>query len=213
MDNPIQNIPLIILGVIFTIAFFIFIIGAIIYLFFKDPEKKESGKRILIKSIYWFVAVLLSGIVFFVLSWLLNQEASGPIQIGGEFPVSPISTNFPPFPQVMRIADVDFNGPFLLDDIIYDQIEDRVVFLTFCKKGEDYDIIYMGDMDEGRAYGQKTLLEHKEYSCWLDNCQDYKDIYIAIFYLDPKDPGIIKQKIQEELSPIFKPLCPVSQSE
>jgi len=212
MDNIIQDIPLIIFATIFTIALFVFIIGGIVYLVFRDPEKKASGKRALIRSIYWFFAFILLALVYFGLTWFLNQDSQPATHAGGEFPMSPVSDNFPPAPKTITIAGIDFNGPFLLDNVIYNEIKDqRVIFLIFCKKGEDYDIIYMGDMDRGKAYKKYKLLEHQEYPCWLNSCQDYMDLYVAIYYLNPETGGLIKPELQETLSNIFEPLCPATQ--
>jgi len=212
MDNLIKDIPLIIFATIFTIALLVFLIGGFIYLVFRDPEKKASGKRALIRSIYWFFAFVLLAVVYFGLSWFLGQDSQPSTAPGGEFPMSPVSDNFPPGPQTITIAGIDFNGRFLLDDVIHNEIkDDRVIFLIFCKKGEDYDIIYMGDMDRGRAYKKYTLLEHEEYTCWLDNCPDYMDLYVAIYYLNPETGSLIKPELQETLSAIFEPLCPATE--
>lgn len=96
--NLFENLPFIVFGLAFTVALIIFLFGAF-GLLSRNIEKIEKSERTLIKSFYGFFIVLLIMIVFFFGSWLLNSgEVFKPPHVPGEFPPSPVSSNFPSLP-------------------------------------------------------------------------------------------------------------------
>lgn len=202
--NWLENLPWIVFGFVLTISVIIFLTGAFFFLFFRDPEKRQKGQRILIKSIYWFFSAILIIIVFFIFSWLLNTwQSTPPVENTGEIPFSPVSTNFPPSPKTIEVAGVYFNGPFWFGDNTF--IANESVFLILCKNNDQYDIIYIGDIG-----GEFNLLAHDDYQCWIDNCQDYNKVYIALFWIpsESQQRHAIKTEALNSLNKAFKPPCP-----
>lgn len=99
--NFLENLPFIVFSFTFIVTAIIFLFGALTLLFSKNLEKIESGRKMLIKSLYLFFIILLITIVFFIGSWLLDQgEKLKPPAINGEFPPSSTGKNFPPPPEI-----------------------------------------------------------------------------------------------------------------
>lgn len=90
-----EDLPLVIFGTAFSIICLIFALGALLLVFTKDIKKVEKGRKIVIKSIYGFSAILLASIVFFSISYFLEK----PAQEKGEIPPAPVSS-FPPGPEL-----------------------------------------------------------------------------------------------------------------
>jgi len=171
-----ENIPLLIFGLGFTIVFVIFLDGAFILLFAKDFQRIQRGKRTLTKSLYGFLTILIVSSISLFVSWRLNEQRDEPIQISGEFPAAPINLNFPSPPQFIEISDVYFNGPISIKD--NDNIINReAIFLVLCKQGEEYDIIYLGE-----AGKQIFLSGHEKAKCWKENCEPSSNLYLAILW-------------------------------
>lgn len=202
--NFFNNIPLFIFGLAFTVVFIMFVDGALILFLSKDIERADRGKRTLISSFYGFLAILIVSSVFLLVTWVLEKgQEPKPGQTPGEFPVSPIGTNFPPSPQIIKIDEFYFNGPFLLDD--NDEIINNVsVFSILCKRNENYDIIYVGETEK-----MIQLSKHGEAKCWQENCDNQKNIYVAVFWT-PKGnyESSVRKEIKESLEKKFSPLCP-----
>lgn len=200
--NLLENIPLLVFGLGFTIIFVIFLDGAFILLFAKDFQRMHRGKRTLMKSLYGFLVILIvSSISLFVSSRLEKQE-DRPVQIYGEFPAAPTTINFPPPPQFIELSDSYFNGPISIrnnDDII----NRPAIFSVLCKKEEEYDIIYIGEAEK-----MILLSRHKDAKCWSENCEP-ADLYLAIFWIPGKDEYDFSEKKELELSlkQEFDPPC------
>ena len=94
-----ENIPLLIFGLGFTIVFVIFLDGAFILLFAKDFQRIERGKRTLKKSLYGFLTILIVSSISLFVTLRLEGQKDEPVQVSGEFPAAPINLNFPPPPQ------------------------------------------------------------------------------------------------------------------
>ncbi|OGZ18377.1 MAG: hypothetical protein A2V72_02070 [Candidatus Nealsonbacteria bacterium RBG_13_37_56] len=200
--NFFDNIPLFIFGLAFTVVFIMFVDGALILFLSRDIERADRGKRTLISSFYGFLAILIVSSVFLLVTWILNKgQEPKPGQVAGEFPVSPIGTNFPPSPQIIKIGEFYFNGPFLLKD--NDEIINHMsVFSILCKSNENYDIIYIGETEK-----MIQLSKHSKAKCWQENCDNQKNLYVAILWT-PKEnyeSGVrreMKKSLEKELSPL-----------
>ena len=172
-----ENIPLLVFGLGFTIVFIIFLDGAFILLFAKDLYRIERGKRTLMKSFYGFLTILIVSSIFLLVNSRLEKQKDEPIQVSGEFPSAPITLNFPPSPKFIKLNDIYFSGPILIKDND-DIINREAFFLVLCKQGEEYDIIYMGEAEK-----QILLSRHEEAKCWQENCESTNDLYLAIFLM------------------------------
>lgn len=161
-------------------------------------------RKILLGFLYSLFVILLIVLTFFSVTWLLKKgETLKPSEVSGEFPVSVVSTNFPPGPRFIEIAELYFNGPFLLKD--NDIIDRSAIFSILCKKDDEYDIIYIGDIEQGIQ-----VSAHIEYQCWLDNCADYNNLYAAIFWtpLQKYSYGA-RQTVKQVLEEMTNPPCPI----
>lgn len=196
-----ENIPLLVFGLGFTIVFVIFLDGAFILLFAKDFQRIQRGKRTLIKSLYGFLVILIVSSVYLLVSWRMGPGEEDIDQVFGEFPVAPITLNFPPSPQFIKLNNIYFNGPIPIRDND-DIINQEAIFLIVCKQGEEYDIIYMGETER-----RILLSQQKDAQCWWDNCQ-YSDLYLAIFWT-AKDESTFaeKEKMRLSLEQEFDPPC------
>ncbi len=200
--NWLENLPWIVFGLVLTIAVIIFLTGAFFFLAFRNPEKKQRGERILIRSIYWFSSAVLIIVVFFVLSQLLDKWQATPVENTGEIPFSPVSTSFPPPPESIEVAGVYFSGPFWLGNNT--SLVKESIFLVLCKNDDQYDIIYIGENVK-----EMSLLNHLEYQCWTENCSDYSKLYLAVFEIPSVEQRhTIKTEALEALNKSFKPPCP-----
>ncbi len=174
----------------------------------RDIQRIERGRRILLNSLYALFITLLIALVFFSVTYLLKRgEVLRPQEIPGEFPSSP-AANFPLPPQFIKIEKYYFTGPWLLKE--YDFIEKPAVFAIFCKRNEEYDIIYIGETTGGK---EQLLAGHGEYGCWMEKCnQELKNLYLAIFEAPLEKYGSDeRKKIEEYLKNQVNPLCPVEE--
>ena len=204
-----ENLPLIIFTLAFFVIFVVFIFGGFVLLTaVRNIQRTERGRRILLNSLYALFITLLIALVFFSVTYLLKRgEVFRPQEIPGEFPPSP-AANFPPPPQFIKIEKYYFTGPWLLKE--YDIIENPVVLAIFCKRNEEYDIIYIGEMTGEK---KQLLAGHEEYGCWMEKCnQELKNLYLAIFETPLEKYGSTDRKeIREELINQFNPSCPPSE--
>lgn len=206
-----ENLPLIIFASAFFVIFVVFIFGGFVLLTsIRNIQRIERGRRILLNSLYALFITLLIALVFFSVTYLLKRgEVFLPQEIPGEFPPSP-AVNFPPSPEFIKIEKYYFTGPWLLKK--YEFIENPAVFAIFCKRNEEYDIIYIGETTGER---KQLLTEHKEYRCWMEKCnQEFKNLYLTIF----EAPSEIyssgdRKEIKEELINKLNPSCSPSESD
>jgi len=199
-----KNLPLFVFILAFFVVFVIFLFGGFTLLRAgEDEEKIERGRRVLLNSLYSLFIILLIAFVFFSVSYLLQKgEVLQPPITSGDFPLSPDS-NFPPAPQFVEIGKYYFVGPFLLKE--NDLIGGPVVYAVLCKNNEEYDIMYIDEVEK-----RAQLLKHSQYRCWLNNCnQKLKNLYLAVLWT-PLDKYSSKQReeIQEELKSQISPPCP-----
>jgi len=196
-----ENIPLLVFGLGFTIVFVIFLDGAFILLFAKDFQRIQRGKRTLIKSLYGFLAILIVSSVYLIISWRMGPGEEDIDQVFGEFPAAPTTLNFPPPPQFIKLNDIYFSGPIPIRDND-DIINREAIFSIICKQGEEYDIIYMGETEK-----RILLSRHKSAQCWWDNCQS-SDLYLAVFWIPQDEAGFTgREKIRLSLEQEFDPPC------
>jgi len=163
-----------------------------------------EGRKILIRLFYAISAVLLIVAVFFLVLWILDvANRSRPIKDAGEHPGSPVSTNVPLAPQVIKITNSYFNGPFSLQD--NNDINGGAVFLILCKKNEDYDIIYVGETEMGLQ-----LSNDIEYGCWINSCGDINNLYVAIFWTPYETYSAhYRQSLKTLIEQANNPACPI----
>jgi len=154
------------------------------------------------KLLYVFSAIILVVIVFVFTIWILNKF-SEPNPKVGEFPISPITSNFPPPPKIIKITELYFNGPYYLKD--NSVLETSSLFSVLCKQDGDYGIMYIGDTSEGF-----NLLFNTNYNCWLDSCGDASNLFVATFKTpaDKYSPQQINQ-LKLLLWTISSPSCPI----
>lgn len=197
-----ESIPLFILGLSFTIVFAVFIVAALILLFSRSSQGIETAGKLLTKSLYGFLAILVISSISLAVSALLRPEA--PKSSGGsdEFPSSPFSAALPPAPQFIKVNGFYFNGPLLLKDND-DIIDKSAIFLILCKNNEEYDIIYIEETISGIKFSK-----HEEATCWKENCSS-NDLYLAVFWTPrEKYSSSRRQEITNLLKEKNNPLCP-----
>jgi len=208
--NFLENLPLIIFTLAFFVILVVFIFGGFVLLTaIRNIQRAERGRRILLNSLYALFMTLLIALVFFSVTYLLKRgEVFLPQEIPGEFPSSP-AANFPPSPEFIKIEKYYFIGPRLLKE--YKFIENPAVFAIFCKRNEEYDIIYIGETTGER---KQLLTEHEEYRCWMEKCnQELKNLYLAIFEAPSEIYSFSDRKeIKEELINQLNPSCSLSES-
>ncbi|MEA3344084.1 MAG: hypothetical protein U9Q16_00135 [Patescibacteria group bacterium] len=201
-----DNLPLLIFSSIFVLVSIIFIRGAIILLKAEEgSEKKREGVKILSNSLYSFSTLIIVVLIFLLFSYILNRgEAILPHPSSEEFPSSPC-VNFPPQPEFVTIGKYCFNGPFLLsNDQSY--ITNASIYALLCKKGAEYDIIYIGENKEG-----VNLFDNEQYQCWTEKCQaSKKNLYFGIFSTSPRKYSDEERlDIKQDLEAKNNVLCPV----
>jgi len=199
-----RNLPLLVFIFALVVVFFLFVAGAFFLLTGgRNEEKIEKGRKTLLNSLYSFFIILLSAFVFFSLSYLLRRgEALLPSPVSGEFPPSP-DTNFPPPPQFIKIEEYYFLGPYSLDE--KSTINKSSLYSILCKKSDNYDIIYIGEVKEG---DKEQVLNNPQYKCWRKNCGKKTNLYLAIFPT-PSEQYSSKQRVEikEELKNKINPPC------
>jgi len=198
--NLLASIPLIFLAIVFAALFAFFLWGAIILLRAEGiPENIQKGRRILILSFYGLLSALLVALVFYSVNYFLKRsqmpKPGGPT---AEFPLSP-ADGFPEAPQSIQIAGFYFRGPWPLKD--FNMIGRDAVFSILCKKGDNYDIIFINRIGKG------NLLKNKQYGCWLEQCGgSIKNLFTAVFWINSKAYGgnqasDVQRKILEQVTP------------
>jgi len=86
---------------------------------------------------------------------------------------------------------------------------DLATYSILCKKGEEYDILYIDDSV------RNAPARNEKYSCWIENCgNSLKNIYIAALWTPSEkyDP-IEKENIKKELINVLNPVCKDAESE
>jgi hypothetical protein len=203
-----DNLPLLLFSSAFILVSIIFIRGAIILLKAEeDTEKKREGTKILSNSLYGFSALVIVVLIFLLFSYILNKgEVILPHPSSEEFPSSP-SVNFPSPPEFITIGGYCFEGPYLLSKE-RSFIGETAIYVMLCKKGEEYDMIYIGETKEGQ-----NLLNHEQYNCWTEKCEKYsKNLYSGIFSTSlEKYSDEERLSIMQDLKVEFNPACPVSE--
>jgi len=199
-----ENLPIFIFLLAFFVIFVIFIFGGFVMLKAgSDVQKIERGRKILLNSLYVLFITLLITFVFFLVTYLLQKgEVLKPPEVPGEFPPS-LAAGFPPAPQFIEIGEYYFNGPWLLKK---NNVMDKAgVFTILCKKNGEYDIIYIGENEKA-----SRLLEHSQYRCWLENCnQEIKNLYLAVFWMPTGESDYAaRREFKEELEKQINPPCP-----
>jgi len=135
-------------------------------------------RSIIIKLLYFFGAILVVVLVFFLVTYLIRRgEAFLPPQASGDFPVSPLSGALPGQPEFIGISGYYFSAPLAIK--IKGSIFGPAFFAVLCRAGEKYGIIQVGSVRKGNQVG---FLSGDNYKCWLANCQDnIDDIFVSFF--------------------------------
>ena len=224
MSNFLENIPLIVFGLLFLLVFSVFLIGGFLILTAKgDGQKIEKGKDLLRDSLYGFFIVLLIVLVSWLVTFLLKRgERLKLSSFAGGFPPSPAAVDYPPPPQFIKIGQLYFNGPRALKG--NNLIATPVLYSVLCKKDNghgpsslaksgEYDIIYIGYIENVKKTDKAIdLLKNKQYNCWLEHCgKKVENLYIAFQALAKGREGE-GEKIRQILENRINPLCgtPVS---
>lgn len=179
MDNLFNYLPIIILLMAFFSVFFIFIFGVLILLKSVGDEQEERRARYyIILSFYSLIAISIAVLVFFLVTYLIRRgETFLPPQSSGDFPVSPLSEALPSQPEFIGINGYYFSVPAAIKN--RSSISGPAFFAVFCRVGEKYDIIQIGNVSKGN---KAELLEGNNYKCWLTNCQNNIDnIFVSAY--------------------------------
>ncbi len=202
--NIIPKIPFLVFGLFALIVLILFVWGGITLAKADgDAGKMQKGRKILFVAFSGFFITLVVVFIFYFFTYLLKEgEVLQPKEVPGEFPVSP-AINFPPAPQFIKIGSYYFQGPFSLKK--YGAIEKLAIYSILCKKGENYDIIFIGETEKGK------LLENEEASCWKENCgNNLGNLYCGFLWTEPANYSLEKkEKIKEELEGEINPACPL----
>jgi len=189
-----EDIPLIIFISAFFAIFCYFIIGtAILSIAGTKPQGTERGRKIILKSLYAFLVLLLVALVFFLVTYLVKKgEALKPPPASKDFPAPPFSI-FPSGPEFVEIEGYYFSGPWSLRSLkeknIFEGSEMSGLYAILCKRNGEYDTIYIGSM--GR--------QEPDYQCWMDNCENkIENLYLAA--LQTNREGLL-EKIIRRVSP------------
>ena len=180
MDNLFNYLPIIILLMAFFSVFFIFIFGVLILLKSVGDEQEERRARYyIILSFYSLIAISIAVLVFFLVTYLIRRgETFLPPQSSGDFPVSPLSEALPSQPEFIGINGYYFSVPVAIKN--RSSISGPAFFAVFCRVGEKYDIIQIGNVSKGN---KAELLEGNNYKCWLTNCQNNIDnIFVSAYF-------------------------------
>ncbi|OGZ19544.1 MAG: hypothetical protein A3F95_02075 [Candidatus Nealsonbacteria bacterium RIFCSPLOWO2_12_FULL_39_31] len=180
MDNLFNYLPIIILLMAFFSVFFIFIFGVLILLKSVGDEQEERRARYyIILSFYSLIAISIAVLVFFLVTYLIRRgETFLPPQSSGDFPVSPLSEALPSQPEFIGINGYYFSVPAAIKN--RSSISGPAFFAVFCRVGEKYDIIQIGNVSKGN---KAELLEGNNYKCWLTNCQNNIDnIFVSAYF-------------------------------
>ena len=163
----------------FFSVFFIFIFGVLILLKSVGDEQEERRARYyIILSFYSLIAISIAVLVFFLVTYLIRRgETFLPPQSSGDFPVSPLSEALPSQPEFIGINGYYFSVPAAIKN--RSSISGPAFFAVFCRVGEKYDIIQIGNVSKGN---KAELLEGNNYKCWLTNCQNNIDnIFVSAY--------------------------------
>jgi len=164
----------------FFSVFFIFIFGVLILLKSVGDEQEERRARYyIILSFYSLIAISIAVLVFFLVTYLIRRgETFLPPQSSGDFPVSPLSEALPSQPEFIGINGYYFSVPAAIKN--RSSISGPAFFAVFCRVGEKYDIIQIGNVSKGN---KAELLEGNNYKCWLTNCQNNIDnIFVSAYF-------------------------------
>ncbi len=199
----IYNLALIFFAVCFFIDFILFIWAGISLLKAKENALKvEKGRKLLSNAFIFLFIIVLILVVFYLISFLLKRgEVFIPSGDSGEFPVASHLGVFPNEPEFIKIGNYYFTGPWLFKDS--QNIRKSAIYAVLCKKGEEYDILYINETSI------EKLMKHRQYTCWLENCEkNVKNLYVAIFWTPLENYDTIKRKaILNELNNQINPPC------
>ena len=164
------------------ISFGIFLIFSLILLaygeFLIKKGKAKEGFGLHIFSVKIFSTLLIIALTFYlltVISWDRNIPTIKIPKITPEIPESP-AINFPNPPEYIEVAGYYFKGPYIAREDI--SIPMEMIFSVFCKE-EIYKAIYTGIEKEEVLFSL-----HSKYQCFLENCKEKKNLYIAFLYIE-----------------------------
>jgi len=202
LDSALAYIPQIVLGV-FTLIILILLVraGFTFLLGRNNPDVVERAKKRLRNAIVGMFGIAVMVGVFNIVTIFLQRGAVfTPAEAGKEIPPSP-AANFPPAPAAIKVGDRYFRGPMIFGK--NNAISQPSVYAILCKAGEDYDIIFIGTAT------RENLSRNKNYSCWLENCDNSaKNLYIA-FFSAPAEKYSVQQRsdLVKNLETQTMPFC------
>ena len=197
-----SNLPLIVFAVCFFIDFVIFVWAEVILLTAKgEMEKIEKGRGVLSMAFIILFLILLVIAVFYLITFVLQKgKVFQPEQVSAEFPPAFHIGALPSAPEFIKISDYYFVGPWPLKGS--ERIRDLAIMAALCKRGENYDVLYIGAESSGK------LMNHAQYGCWAENCEGgAKNLHFAVFWTpyeryDPVEKGGIMANLIEKIDPV-----------
>lgn len=172
----VENLPFIIFNLAFFVIFISFVFGMFVLAFGRgEVQKIERGQRIILKSLYSLLILLLVALVFFLGTYLLKKgEVLKPPPASQDFPSGPVSIAPPP-PVFIEVGGSYFSGPWSLQELeekkVFEDTKISGLYTILCKKNGDYGIIHIGKIE-----GEQT-----NYQCWLENCGNkIENLYMAV---------------------------------
>lgn len=153
-----------------------------------ETKRMEKARRLLTIAFLLLFTILLLVFIFYLANYLFKEKEIPPApEESSEFPPPWHLSPFPPAPELIQIGRYYFKGPLFLQ--INHSIEEPVIYAILCKRNEEYDTIYIE-----KTTGIK-LLEHSQYKCWLENCDEkFTNLYLAFF---PTPEGYDIEKIKK----------------
>jgi len=172
-----DNLPFTLLGIALLVNLGFLLVGLVMSASAKDPISQKKSRKVLVEAGLMFGSIILIVLVFFSVTWFLDQNLESQIAVDPEaHPYSPIDPNIPPRPQVFNISGVWFNGPYHFN-VAY-SLNRAMIYSIVCRNEESYDIIDIEITRQG-----ENLTAHKDYQCWLDSCPDFANLYVGLSLL------------------------------
>ena len=112
-----------------------------------------------------------------------------------------LEMDFPPPPPLPSffVEEYSFKGFWNLSE--KEIIPAMTVYVLFCPKDKDYDIIYAGFSKE-----EEIIYKHKQFDCWINAC-DRKDIYLSFFSIPKEKNAEHGEAIKQDLNKKRQPIC------
>jgi len=162
----------------FSLAFFIVFILLLWGGFLLVTARQEKRQRRIFRAAFIGLTIIIVVlIIFYGVGFLVKRGyLFPPAETPGDFPPSPVGMP-PPGPSFVMIGRFAFAGPVSLRNV--EILEADSVFTVLCESDGSYGILYVGAGSEARIL-KGNLTKHKQYACWLNECQqEKKRLFVA----------------------------------